>query len=95
MPARWVSATLTGHATSPQTVGNPQPIVSFEYRVALVPAASAYVSNPDVSLARAIPGAYDTLKLDEGEFGVFWELRKLVVGDHAVVNREIVLTLTP
>jgi integrase len=37
----------------PQTVGNPQPIVSFEYRVARVPASSAYVSNPDVSLVLA------------------------------------------
>jgi hypothetical protein len=53
LPARWVSGTLTGHATTPQTVENPQPIVSFEYRVALVPAASAYVSNPDVSLVLA------------------------------------------
>jgi len=52
--ARWVSGTLTGHATTPQTVGNPQPIVSFEYRVARVPASSAYVSNPDVSLVLAI-----------------------------------------
>jgi type IV secretory pathway TraG/TraD family ATPase VirD4 len=53
LPARWVSGTLTGHATTPQTVGNPQPIVSFEYRVALVPAASAYVSNLSVSLLLA------------------------------------------
>jgi hypothetical protein len=45
--------TLRGPATTPQTVGNPQPIVSFEYRVALVPAASAYVSNLDVSLVLA------------------------------------------
>jgi hypothetical protein len=37
------SVTLRGPATTPQTVGNPQPIVSLEYRVALVPAASAYV----------------------------------------------------
>jgi hypothetical protein len=56
LPARWVSGTLTGHVTTPQTVGNSQPIVSFEYRVALVPAASAYVSNPDVSLVRANMG---------------------------------------
>jgi hypothetical protein len=55
LPARWVSGTLTGHVTTPQTVGNSQPIVSFEYRVALVPAASAYVSNSDVSLVRASP----------------------------------------
>jgi Resolvase, N terminal domain len=27
LPARWVSGTLTGHATTLQTVGNPQPIV--------------------------------------------------------------------
>jgi hypothetical protein len=53
LPARWVSGTLTGQAATPQTVGNPQPIVSSEYRVALVPAASAYVSNPDVSLVLA------------------------------------------
>src|SRR5271165_4375021 len=56
LPARWVSGTLRGHATTPQTVGDPQPIVSFEYRVALVPAASAYVSNLDVSLVPAILG---------------------------------------
>lgn len=48
-----MSGMLTGHATTPQTVGYPQPIVSFEYRVARVPASSAYVSNLDVSLVLA------------------------------------------
>ena len=47
------------------------------------------------ALCFVIPGAYDTLKFDEGEFGVFWELRKLVVGNHAAaVNLEIVLCET-
>ena len=43
LPFRWVGGDAESLATTPQTVGNPQPIVSFEYRVALVPAASAYV----------------------------------------------------
>jgi Helix-turn-helix domain of resolvase/Resolvase, N terminal domain len=57
LPVRWVSGTLRGPATTSQTVGNQQPIVSFEYRVALVPAASAYMSNLHVSLVLAMFGA--------------------------------------
>jgi hypothetical protein len=37
--------TLTGHAATPQTVGNSQPIVSFEYRVALLLRLSASVKH--------------------------------------------------
>jgi hypothetical protein len=40
-------------ATVSADIGNLQPIVCFEHRVVRVPASSAYVSNPDVSLVRA------------------------------------------
>src|SRR6266478_3970467 len=55
LPARRVSGALTGPRYPPRRPSEIyNPLFSLKCRVTLVPAASAYVSNPDVSLVLAI-----------------------------------------
>jgi hypothetical protein len=74
LSVRWISGTLRGPATTRQTVGNPQPIVCFEYWIALVPAASAYVSNLDVSLVLVVLRILKRLEMTPRCHGLLWPL---------------------